>query len=64
MSNLGCEMEAILMAHQDLLCRRVHSEIGYIGASLTRPDDHDCLIYPELASGLEVRRMHNLRHMV
>jgi hypothetical protein len=64
MTNLGGEMEAIFMAHQDLLCRRVYSEIGYIGASFAGPDYHDCLIYPELAFGLEFRRMHDLRHMV
>jgi hypothetical protein len=64
MTNLGGEMEAIFMAHQDLLCRRVYSEIGYIGTGFAGPNNHDCLIYPELSFGLEFRRMHDLRHMV
>jgi hypothetical protein len=55
MSNLGGEMEAIFMAHQNLLCRRVHGEIRYISTGFAGPDYHDCLIYPELAFGLEFR---------
>lgn len=57
-------MEAVLVAHQNLLRRGHDSKIGYIGTSLARSNHHYGLVDPKLALGLETGRVDDFKDMV
>ena len=54
-TDLGREVKAITMAHQDLLGVARDGEEGNVGGSLAAAHDHDSLVLAELLAGFELR---------